>query len=325
MKMENKMNGAKGWSSILKNRSKSQMLLLAIALAVIIVIMCFATNRFYQTRNIMNILTQITALGISAAGAAVVLISGGIDLTLGNIISLSGCITASLMGSGMDTSMAVFIGVLAAIGCGALNGALVVLSKAEPFIITLGMMSVYKGLTLLVTGGMNLPAASGFDFGRTRLGGVIPVPVLFLMAVFVVIFFVLKFTKFGRRVYAIGNNTEAAYLSGIKIKRNKIYVYALNGGLLGVAAMIMLSRLSSANSVMGDDLLMEAIAAAVIGGVSMAGGRGSIWGVFFGTVLIGVISNALNLLSVASFYQYIVLGAIIVGAVFISNMGSKNR
>ena len=287
--------------------------------------MCIATDRFYQTKNIMNILTQITALGIAAAGAAVVMISGGIDLTLGTVISLSGCSAAALMGMGYGIEVAVIVGLLVAIGCGALNGTLIVLSKAEPFIITLGMMSVYQGFTLLVTGGNNLAAATDFTFGRDKLFEVLPIPVLFLISVFVVMFLVLKFTKFGRRAYAIGNNTEAAYLSGIKIKRNKIYVYTLNGGLLGIAAMILLSRIGSGNSVMGDSLLMQAIAAAVIGGVSMAGGRGSIWGVFLGTVLIGVISNSLNLLNVASFYQYIVLGAIIVGAVFVSNVGSKTR
>ena len=311
--------------NITKNKAKSQILLLGVALAFIIIIMCFATDRFYQPKNVMNILTQITALGISAAGAAIVMISGGSDLTLGNVVSFAGCSAAAVMGAGYDIGIAVVVGLMVAVGCGALNGILIVLSKAEPFIITLGMMSVYQGLTLLVTGGNNLPAADGFTFGRDKIAELIPIPVLFLVAVFIVMFLVLKYTKFGRRAYAIGNNTEAAYLSGIKIKRNKIYVYALNGLLLGIAAMILLSRLSSGNSVMGDSLLMQAIAAAVIGGVSMAGGRGSIWGVFLGTVLIGIISNSLNLLNVESFYQYIVLGAIIVGAVFISNMGSKNR
>lgn len=317
--------GSSRLQSIMRNRAKSQILLLAIALAAIIIVMCFATDRFYQPKNVLNILTQITGLGIAAAGAAVVMISGGIDLTLGAVISLSGCSTAALMGMGFSIEASVLAGVLVAIGCGAANGTLIVLSKAEPFIITLGMMSVYQGLTLVVTGGNNLAASPDFTFGRDKLFEVVPIPVLFLISVFVVMFLVLKFTKFGRRAYAIGNNTEAAYLSGIKIKRNKIYVYTLNGGLLGTAAMILLSRLSSGNSVMGDSLLMQAIAAAVIGGVSMSGGRGSIWGVFLGTVMIGVISNALNLLSVGAFYQSIVLGGIIVGAVFASNAGSKSR
>lgn len=323
--MNERTGFSKGFQNILRNKSKSQILLLGIALAVIIVIMCFATDRFYQTKNVMNILTQITALGIAAAGAAVVMISGGIDLTLANVIAFAGCAAAAMMGAGYDISLAVMVGLMVAVGCGALNGTLIVLSKAEPFIITLGMMGVYQGMTLLVTGGNNLPAASDFTFGRDKVFEVVPIPVLFLIAIFVIVFLVLKFTKFGRRAYAIGNNTEAAYLSGIKIKRNKIYVYTLNGALLGVAAMILLSRQSSGNSVMGESILMQAIAAAVIGGVSMAGGKGSIWGVFLGTVLIGVISNSLNLLNVASFYQYIVLGAIIVGAVFVSNMGSKSR
>jgi Ribose/xylose/arabinose/galactoside ABC-type transport systems, permease components len=323
--MNERVGFSKGFSNILKNKSKSQILMLGIALAVIIIIMCVASDRFYRASNILLILTQITALGIAAAGAAIVMISGGIDLTLGYVVSFSGCTAAAMMGAGYSMEMAILCGMLVAVGCGALNGVLVVLSKAEPFIITLGMMSVYQGLTLLITGGNNLPAAESFTFGRDKLFESIPVPVLFLIAVFVIMFLILKFTKFGRRAYAIGNNTEAAYLSGIKIKRNKIYIYTFNGGLLGLAAMILLSRTSSGNSVMGDSLLMQAIAAAVIGGVSMAGGRGSIWGVFLGTVLIGVISNALNLLGVASFYQYIVLGAIIVGAVFVSNVGSKNR
>ena len=317
--------GHSRFKNIIRNKSKSQILLLGIALAAIIIIMCFATDRFYQTKNILNILRQITPLGIAAVGAAIVMISGGIDLTIGTLISFSGCTTAALMGMGYSVEMAVLVGVMVAIGCGALNGTLIVLSKAEPFIITLGMMSVYQGLALLVTGGNNLAASTDFTFGRDKVFEMVPVPVLFLVSVFVIIFLVLKFTKFGRRTYAIGNNTEAAYLSGIKIKRNKIYVYTLNGGLLGLAAMILLSRISSGNASMGDSLLMQAIAAAVIGGVSMAGGRGSIWGVFLGTVMIGVISNALNLLSVDAFYQYIVLGAIIVGAVFASNAGSKSR
>lgn len=315
----------RGLRSLTKNRAKSQILLLAVVLAVYIIIMCCLTENFYQPRNIMNVLTQITPLGIAAAGAAIVMISGGIDLTIGNVVSLCGCVTAAMMNAGYDIGVCVFAGLLVGVGCGALNGTLIVLSKAEPFIITLGMMSVYQGLTLLVTGGMNLSAVDGYTFGRDKILNLVPIPVICLVCVFVAIFLILRFTKFGRRAYAIGNNTEAAYLSGIKIKRNKIFIYTLNGGLLAFAAMIMLSRLSSANAVLGDELLMQGIAAAVIGGVSMSGGRGSIWGVFLGTVLIGVISNSLNLLSVESFYQYIVLGAIIVGAVFISNMGTKSR
>jgi ribose/xylose/arabinose/galactoside ABC-type transport system permease subunit len=314
-----------GFSKIMSNKANSQVLMLGIALVVIIIVMCFATDRFYQTKNIMNILTQITALGISAAGAGIVILSRGIDLSLGNVISFAGCSAAAMMGSGFSVPASVAVGVLIAIGSGALNGTLIVLSKAEPFIVTLGMMSVYNGLSLLVTKGANLPVPEGFSFGRDRILEVVPIPVIFLVVVFIVMYIVLKYFKFGRRIYAIGNNPEAAFLSGIKIKSNKIFIYMLNGGLIGIASMILLSRLGSANSVLGDNLLMQAIAAAVIGGVSLSGGRGNIWGVFLGTVLIGVISNSLNLLSVASFYQYIVLGIIVVGAVFVSNIGSKSR
>ena len=316
---------ASGFNNMLKDRRKSHILLLGLALAVIIIIMCITTDSFYQTRNIMNILVQITALGIAATGAAIVMISGGIDLTLGNVISFVGCVTAALMGAGYSTGFAVLVGMAVSIGCGALNGVLVVLSKAEPFIITLGMMSVYTGFSLLVTKGQNLPVSSDFTFGRDRIMGVVPIPAIILVLVFIAVFFVLKYTKFGRRIYAIGNNTEAAYLSGIKIKRNKIYIFTLNGALLGIAALILSSRVGSVNSMMGDTMLMQGIAAAVIGGVALSGGRGNIWGVFLGAVLIGVISNSLNLLQIPSFYQYVALGAIIVGAVFISNIGAKSR
>lgn len=321
---KNKLKG-NGVRSVMKNSSSSQIVLLAIVLAVYVIIMCCLTQNFYQPKNVMNILTQITPLGIAAAGAGIVMIAGGIDLTIGNIVSLVGCVMAVMMSQGIDNGTCVIVGLLVGLGCGAANGTLVVVSKAEPFIVTLGMMSVYKGLTLLVTGGMNITAASDYNFGRAKIAEIIPVAAVCLVAVFVALYLVFKYTKFGRRAYAIGNNTEAAYLAGVKVKRNKVFVYMLNGGLLAFAAMIMLSRLSSANSIMGDELLMQGIAAAVIGGVSLAGGRGNLWGVFLGTVLIGVISNSLNLLSVAAYYQYIVLGAIIVGAVFVSNFRSKSR
>jgi ribose/xylose/arabinose/galactoside ABC-type transport system permease subunit len=311
-------------AGFLKKVIGSQVALLALALLIIIVVMCIATDRFYQANNLLNILTQVTGLGIAAIGAAVVMISGGIDLTLGNIIAFSACSAAVVMAGGASALTGFFVGVSIATLCGILNGVLVVLSKAEPFIITLGMMSVYQGLTLLVTGGKNIAINTpGFNFGRAKIAAFFPIPVIFLLTLYVIVFLILKYTKFGRRMYGIGNNAEAAYLSGIKIERNRIYVYALNGLLLGIGAMILLSRLGSGNATMGGNLLMQAIAAAVIGGVAMSGGKGSVAGVFLGTLLIGIISNSLNLLQVPSFWQYVVLGAIIVAAVFISNAGIR--
>lgn len=187
-------------------------------------------------------------------------------------------------------------------------------------------MSAYRGLTLLVTGGKNFTINTpGFDFGRARIGGVFPVTIVALVIVFVVIGLIFKYTKFGRRAYAIGDNEEAAYLSGVKIKRNKIYIYTLGGLLMGIASMFVLSRLGSGNSAMGDTFTMQGIAAAVIGGVSMTGGKGNVIGIFLGVLLIGIVNNALNLLRVPSFWQYVILGIIIVVAVFVSNLGKKSR
>ncbi len=164
-----------------------------------------------------------------------------------------------------------------------------------------------------------------FTFGREKIFGIIPLLPIILVAIFLLLYFMLKYTRFGRRIYAIGSNSEAAYLSGIKINRNKMYIYTLNAFILGIGAMMLLSRLGSGNSIMGDAIMLEAIAGAVIGGVVMSGGRGSVWGVFLGVLLIGIISNSLNLLRVPSFIQYVTIGVIIVGAVFISNIGSSRK
>ncbi len=313
--------------SFLKKRGgASHSMLLSVALLVIIVIMCIATDRFYQPTNILNIFVQITGLGIAALGEGLIMISGGFDMTIGNVISFAGCGAGVAMAAGASAWQGFLVGLLAGTLCGFINGVLVVVCKAEPFIITLGMMTVYQGLTLLITQGKNITIKTeGFNFGRAKIGGVFPVSIIALLAVYIIMGLIFKYTKFGRRAYAIGDNEEAAYLSGVKIKRNKIYMYTLGGFLMGFGSMFVLSRLGSCNSTMGESLLMDAIAAAVIGGVSMAGGKGSAFGIFLGTLLIGVVNNSLNLLRVPSFWQYVIVGAIIVLAVFISNLGKKSR
>lgn len=307
-----------------KRNMDRQTTLLAAALIVIVVAMCIAKPAFLQPSNIMNIFVQNSMLGIAALGVGLVMISGGIDLSIGYIISLSGCVAAVVMSRGASEPVGFLVGVLVGCVCGFVNGVLVVVCKAEPFIITLGMMTVYQGLSLLVTGGSNINL-SGFGFGREKIGGVVPVNMIVLIVVFIVIALIFTYTKFGRRAYAIGDNEEAAYLSGIKVNKQKILMYLLEGFLLGFAAMFMLSRLRGCNSTMGEGTLMEAIAAAVIGGVSMSGGKGSVIGIFLGMLLIGVVNNSLNLLQVDSFWKYIIMGAIIVLAVFVSNIGKKKR
>lgn len=301
-----------------------QTALLAAALIVIVVGMGIVKPAFFRPTNIMNIFVQNSLLGIAALGAGLVMISGGIDLSIGYMISLSGCTAAVAMSAGASEPVGFLIGVLVGCACGLINGILVVVCKAEPFIITLGMMTVYQGLCLLVTRGSNINL-SGFSFGREKIGGVVPVNLIVLVIVFIVVGLVFKFSKFGRRAYAIGDNEEAAYLTGIKVNRQKILMYLLEGFLMGFAAMFMLSRLRGCNSTMGEGTLMEAIAAAVIGGVSMSGGKGSVAGIFLGMLLIGVVNNSLNLLQVDSFWKYIIMGAIIVLAVFVSNIGKKSR
>ncbi len=303
-----------------------QAWLLTFAVVAIVVIMSILTDKFMQVSNVMNIFVQIATLGICALGSAVVMISGGFDLTIGNVIALAGCSSAVVMASGHNAAVGVIVGIVVGIVCGFLNGLMVVICKAEPFIVTLALMTIYNGITLLITGGKNVAVqAEGFTFGRDRIGGVFPITIIFLLIIFILIHLLLQYTKFGRRIYAIGDNEEAAYLSGIKVKRNKIYIYTLNGVLVGIAAVFLLSRLRSGNASMGDQFLMQSIAAAVIGGVSMSGGKGTVIGVFLGTLLIGIVNNSLNILQVPSFWQYVVLGVIILLAVFVSNLGKDNR
>ena len=206
-----------------------------------------------------------------------------------------------------------------------INGVIIATTRCIPIIITLGMMSVYQGLALLVTGGYTQNLKGTFQFlGRGQVL-YIPVPVLVLLAVNVLAFLFLKYTKFGRRVYVLGANENAAYVSGINILSNKILVYTVHGITAGIASLVLVSRIGSAIAVMGNGYELRSIAAAVIGGVSIMGGEGTVLGAFLGVMLLGLISNALNILNVPSSFQNVALGVVIVFAVIISTMGSKRK
>jgi ribose/xylose/arabinose/galactoside ABC-type transport system permease subunit len=310
----------------IKKLFANQTVLLLLAILAAMIGISIAYPPFMKWTNIRNILVQISIYGTIAMGMTVVMISGGLDLSVGAMVSANVALMAVLSGYIDNEWLVCLIGLGASLMMGAINGLIISNSKAEPFIITLGMMYVYKGLSLIICDSRNvyLPTGKYRFFGRTYLfNQMIPVPILVLIAVFLAVFLLLKYTRFGRRVFAIGGNETAAYLSGLHVKRDKLMIYTLLGGITGIASLIMLSRLGVSTPDTGSGLEMNAVAACVIGGISLSGGKGSPVGTFLGFMVLGIVNNSLNLLGVSSFYQYLFLGGVIVVAVVLSNINRK--
>ena len=267
-----------------------------------------------------NVLRQVSINALIAFGMTFVILTGGIDLSVGSILALTGAVTASFLASGMDPILAMSLGLLLGAVLGAINGIIIAKGKVAPFIATLATMTIYRGLTLVYTEGKpisGLGDSLSFQLlGKGYFLG-IPVPIVTMALVFGVLYFILKKTTFGRRVYAVGGNEEASRLSGISVDRIKIYVYALTGMLAALAALILTSRLNSAQPTAGSMFELDAIAAVVLGGTSLTGGRGWIVGTIIGALIIGVLNNGLNLIGVSSFFQQVVKGAVILIAVLL--------
>lgn len=290
-----------------------------IGLLVITIILAVMSPNFLTLNNILNVLRQVSINALIAFGMTFVILTGGINLSVGAILALSGALTAGLMTGGMDPLLAILVGLLAGTAMGMVNGLLVAKGKVAPFIATLATMTIFRGLTLVYTEGRPI---TGFDSDMFTMLGAgylfnIPVPVIWTIGCFAVLYFILKKTAFGRRVYAIGGNEEAAILSGIKVSRVKVYIYALTGFLSALAGIILTSRLNSAQANAGMGYELDAIAAVVLGGTSLSGGRGWIFGTLIGAMIIGVLNNGLNLLEVSSFYQQVVKGSVILLAVLL--------
>ena len=265
-------------------------------------------------------LRQVSINALIAFGMTFVILTGGIDLSVGSILALTGAVTAGLMASGMDPILAMFLGLLLGAILGAINGVIIAKGKVAPFIATFATMTIYRGLTLVYTEGKpisGLGDSQAFQLlGKGYFFG-IPVPVITMAIAFAVLYFILKKTTFGRRVYAVGGNEEASRLSGISVDRIKIYVYSLTGALAALSALILTSRLNSAQPTAGNMFELDAIAAVVLGGTSLTGGRGWIVGTVIGALIIGVLNNGLNLIGVSSFFQQVVKGAVILIAVLL--------
>jgi ribose transport system permease protein len=274
------------------------------------------TPHFLTVSNLLNIAQQTSINAIIAVGLTFVIISGGIDLSVGSLVALSGVVLASLLQRAVPLPLALFAGLGAGLACGLVNGVLITWGRLPPFISTLGMMSVARGGALLYSDGRPI-SGFGETFRWLATGEVlfIPVPVLVMVLVYAVAHFVLRRTPFGRYVFAIGGNEEAALLSGVRVRLHKTMVYGVGGLLSALAACVLTARLNSAQPIAGINYELDAIAATVIGGTSLMGGQGSVVGTLIGALIMGVLRNGLNLLGVSSFVQQLVIGAVIILAV----------
>jgi ribose/xylose/arabinose/galactoside ABC-type transport system permease subunit len=297
-------------------------------LVVLIIIMSRVSPVFMTQMNLLNIMKQTSITGILGVGMTFVLISGGIDLSVGSIVAIAGVVAAStaITGNGVPFIFTIIIAIGVGILCGFINGIGIAYITFPPFIMTLGMMAAARGSALVYTNGRPIfglsenfvEIANGSIFGITNL-------IWFFIVVMALGWFILKKTVFGRQVYAIGGNKDAARLSGINVRRHIVWIYVISGGLSGLCGLLMCSRITSGNANVATGYEMNAIAAAVIGGVSMNGGAGSVLGTLVGALILTIIQNSFDIMNINPFYQNIIQGVIILLAVYfdIRNKGNN--
>lgn len=295
-----------------------------IALAMTCCLISFLNPVFLTVGNLSNLLVQATTITLIAIGMTFVVIAGGIDLSVGSIVALSGIVFGAAMHHGWSMSLAAGFALSAGACCGLINGSLVSYGNVPPFVATLGMMGVARGAALLVTNGRSI---SGFPdqllfFATGKMVGV-PMPVLIMITVFGTAFVILEYTYWGKYIYAMGDNREAARLSGIAVRRYTCAVYGISGLLAGLGSIILTARLNSAQPIAGNMYELDAIAAVVIGGASLAGGRGTIIGTVLGAMMLSVLRNGLSIVNVSSYWQQIVIGVALVMAVLFDAIRRK--
>ena len=298
--------------------NKIQDLGALIALIVLIIVISIISPQFRTIDNFMSLLRQSSINGFIAFGMTCVILTGGIDLSVGSTLALSTAFCAFFIKTGMPVGFAMILALLIGFGCGLISGLLVTKGRLQPFIATLITMTVFRGVTMIFMDGKPI-SGLGNSFllkfvGKGNLFG-IPFPVILFIIVFLVFLFALQKTVFGRRIYATGSNSTSAKLSGVNIDKTKLITYAISGVMAALSGLILLSRLASAQPTLGDGYELDAIASVALGGTSMNGGRGRIWGTFVGVLIIAVLNNGLNILGVSSYYQSVVKGIVILIAV----------
>ena len=326
----NKLTGSMSWDSSnpLSKLIKDQRIVLIFVLIAFSAIVTVINPRFLTVNNIVLIFQQISIVGVLTMAMSVLMLAGNVDLSIGNIMVLAGCVMAKLIEGnpsagieGVEVGVAVAAGLATGIVCGIINGFLVAKSKCVSLVITLGLSSVYNGFSLIITQGRVMSFTRHFEpIRQLRIGGLVPITLVAFLILVVITFFLINRTKFGRRIVALGGNEENARLCGIKVDRCKIISFTISGLYCAIAAIIYASRLDAISATSGVGYETSALTGAIIGGITFDGGRGTISGAFLGAFFMGVLSNAMNVLAIDSFVQTVISGIVIVAAVIISNI-----
>ncbi len=306
----------------MKNKETLDKMRPLLGLIIFSVIISILSPRFLTKSNLLNVFRQTSINAIIAAGMTFVILTSGIDLSVGSILGFSGAIAAKMLATGSNIFLALLVAMVIGAISGILNGIIITKGKVQPFIATLAIMILLRGATMVFTSGRPI-AVSGDKIspifrwvGTGNIGG-IPVPIIIMAIVFIICYYILNHTQFGRHIYAVGGNEEAALLSGVNTDKVKILAYTISGILAAVAGIIVTSRLSSAQPTAGDGYELDAIAAVVLGGTSLVGGQGTVIGTIIGALIIGILNNALNLMDVQSYYQMIAKAIVILIAVLL--------
>lgn len=294
---------------------------IVIAFVMICAVMAVLSPVFLTVTNVLNVIRQSSIFGIMAIGMTFVILTGGIDLSVGSILAVVGAVSAGMLKGGMELLPVVSLALAIGVSCGLANGVLITVGRIAPFVVTLGMMSIARSLTLIYTTGYPISGFAGtfrFIGGGDILG--VPFPIVLFLLTASIAWVILTQTRMGRYAYAIGGNEETVKLSGINADFYKTTVYVISGITAAISALILTSRLNSAEPMAGQGYELDVIAAVVIGGTSLNGGRGSVWGTLVGALLIGVINNGMNLLGIPPYFQLLVKGFIIIGAVLLDRL-----
>ena len=296
-----------------------------IGLVVLFVVISCLNSSFIDPSNLKNLLRQVSINALISFGMTFVILTGGIDLSVGSILALSSVLMGSFIKSGNNPIVGIVLACVMGAVLGAVNGLVITKGKVAPFIATLATMTIFRGLTLVYTNGnpiSSLTESEAFhSFGQGFFMG-LPVPAIMMLLMFAVSYFILHKTTLGRKTYAVGGNEKVSFIAGIKIDRIKIFAYTITGFLCGMAGAILTSRLNSAQPTAGTGYELDAIAAVVLGGTSLSGGKGRIVGTIIGALIIGTLNNGLNILNVSSFYQQVVKGIVILLAVLMDRKKS---
>ncbi len=297
-------------------------------LIILCVVMTILSPFFLTFNNLFNVGTQIAVIAILALGQTFVIVSGGIDLSVGSVLGLAGIVFGwATAVANLPLPVALALGIGAGALAGLVNGLLITLGNLPPFIATLAMLSAASGLALVISEGQPLSPIPGpiLSLGSGDLFGIVPLPVIVMLAMWAITVGVLRSTYAGRSMYAIGGNEEATRLSGINVSRQKLIVYTLSGLFAGIAGILLTARLASADPQAGFTYELDAIAAVVIGGASLSGGVGNATGTLIGALILGVLRNGLNLLNVSAFWQQVVIGAVIALAVMTDTLRRRRK